>query len=346
MNIRFIRTTLATTFAVLLCGALAACGSSSTKRADGKPLRTVKVLLDWTPNTNHSGLYLAKERGWYRDAGLDVQIIEPGNGADVLTMVGNDSVDFGVSASEQLVPARAQGVPVVSVAAIIEHNTSSLVALRSSGITTLADLPGRTYGAFGGGFEKALVDALVACGGGDPKDVTFKEVGDTDFRQGMTRKQFDFVWVFDAWDTIRLRDLDHLDLSHFAFRDHTDCIPDWYTPVLVTSERHITADPKMVQAFMSATARGYREAMHDPKAAAAALLHAAPELDSALVERSAAWLAPRYASDPDAWGRQTAATWNRFVAFLVTNKLVKADFATAAAWTDRFLPPPGGAHTS
>lgn len=317
------------------------CGTASTT-APARGKRThVTVMLDWTPNTNHSGIYLAKANGYYEQAGLDVSIVQPGQGADVNQVVGAGTVQFGISASEQLVPARAAGVPVVSVAAIIEHNTSSLISLRSSGIERPRDLAGHTYGAFGGTFEKALVDALVACDGGDPGAVRFTQVGDADYRDGLTRHLYDAVWVFDGWDVIRIADIDKVPLTRIPFIDHTDCIPDWYTPILVTSERLISKDPALVRAFTRATAHGYRDAMADPSAAAKALLAGAEGLDPDLVRRSAVYLAGRYAATPSAWGHQDQEVWSTFVAFLERNKIVKGGFDTRAAYTNAFLPSGG-----
>lgn len=321
----------------VLCSAIVACGSSSSGRA--APGRTkVTVMLDWTPNTNHSGMYLAKEKGWYADAGLDVTFLQPGGNDDVNQIVANGTATFGISASEQLIPARQGGLPLVSIAAILQHNTSSLVALRSSGIRTPGDLAGRRYGAFGGGFEKALISKLVSCGGGNPSTVKYVDVGNADYRNGLTRHHYDFVWVFDGWDVIRMQDIDHMSLSRIPFSAHTSCIPDWYTPIMVTSANEIKAHPATVRAFMSATARGYRSAMAQPDEAAAALLAGAPELDHDLVERSSRYLASRFASDPAKWGIQDPAVWNRFVDFLTKAKIAKPGFDTAAAYTNSFLP--------
>lgn len=317
-----------------------ACSSGAAKSQSpgtGK-LKRVTVMLDWTPNTNHSGMYLARAKGYYRDAGLSVTFLQPGQGADVNQVVGQGTVDFGVSASEQLVPARAAGVPVVSIAAIIQHNTSSIISLKKSGITRPRDLTGHTYGAFGGTFEKALIDRLVSCDGGNPKAVKTTQVGDSDYREGMQRGHFDAVWVFDGWDVIRLADIDHVALNRIAFIDHTDCIPDWYTPILVTGQKLIDRDPALVRRFLTATARGYRDAMEDPKAAADALLAGAPGLDRNLVGKSASFLASRYADDPNAWGHQQRAVWQRFVAFLEKHGIVKPGFDVDSAFTNAFLP--------
>ncbi|MBS1848487.1 MAG: ABC transporter substrate-binding protein [Actinobacteria bacterium] len=328
--------------AVLSVALVAGCAgrhssTSGTAPKSASPAK-VRVMLDWTPNTNHAGMYLAKSAGYYRAAGLEVTFIQPGQNSDPNQAVGSGTVDFGISASEQLIPARAHGVPVVSVAAIIQHNTSSLITLASSAIDRPRDLAGHTYGSYGGGdFEKALVDQLVSCDGGDPSKVRFTQVGDSDYREGLTKRQFDAVWVFDGWDVIRLRDIDHLAIDRMPFSEYQHCIPDWYTPILVTSEKLIAKNPALVKAFMAATARGYRQAMAHPDQAAASLIAQAPGLDSNLVRRSMHYLSTRYAADPAAWGEQDPKVWNRFVDFLEAHHIVAAGFDTKAAYTNRFL---------
>ncbi len=334
------RRTAPTLLALLVAASVvvAACGGGGDGTAADDELRPVKVMLDWSPNTNHAGMYLADAEGIYADAGLDVTFLQPGATSDPNQAVGAGSVDFGISAGEQLVPARAEGVPVISVAGIIEHNTSSLLSLASTGITGPAGLAGHTYGAYGATFEEALIRQLVACDGGDPDAVEFTQVGDSDYRQGLTSGHFDAVWVFDGWDVIRLRDIDDLDVSTIPFADHLDCIPDWYTPILVANAEVAESDPDFVRAFTEATARGYAAAMADPDTAARALLDGAEGLDPDLVERSMTYLAEHYAEDPDAWGRQDAAVWDRFVTFLEDNDIVAAGVDTDAAWTNAFLP--------
>lgn len=335
------RRVLVTSTVVLAALCLAAsCGGGASTTA-GRKMTRVQLMLDWTPNTNHSGFYLARQRGFYRDAGLDVSIVEPGQGANVEQAVGTGVVQFGVSASEQVVPARQAGIPILSIAALIQHNTSSLISLESSGITRPRDLAGHTYGAFGGTFEKALIESLVRCDGGDPSRVRFTKVGDVDYRDGLTRHQYDTVWVFEGWDVIRIADIDKVPLATIPFAEHTDCIPDWYTPVLITSERLAAGNPALVRRFVQATAKGYRMAMADPSAAADALLAGANGLDRDLVTRSAAFLASRYAEDPDAWGRQSAAVWSRFVAFLTQQHIITPGFDSGDAFTNKFLDPTG-----
>lgn len=338
------RTVTRTATAVLAVCALAfgACGGDGDEGAGGASggdLQPVTLVLDWTPNTNHSGLYLAEAEGWYEEAGLDVEIIQPGESGSV-QLLGAGRADIAVTVAEALVPARAEGVPVISIAAVIEHNTSSLVGLASNGIDGPADLEGLRYGGFGGQLEQELVERLVECDGGDPSTIDFVEVGNVDYRVGLERDFYDFVWIFDGWDGIRLSELQDVDVDTVPFIEHTDCIPDWYTPVLATTEQLADEDPEMVRAFTEATARGYRQAMADPERAAASLLDGAPELDAELVERSAEYLAKRYAEDPERWGRQEASVWDDFTGFLVEAGLIDEAIDVDAAFTNEFLPGP------
>ena len=320
--------------AVLAMGLVAAaCGDDD----DGGELRSITMMLEWTPNTNHAGIYIASAKGWYEDAGLDVEIIEPGAGG-VEQVVGAGRAHFGISVQENVIPARAQDVPIVSVAAIIEHNTSSLIALGDEGITRPRDLEGKTYGGFGGALETALVSTLVECDGGDPDGVTFAEVGNVDYLVGMEQNHYDFVWIFDGWDGVRYTQVLSEDITFIPFIDYADCIPDWYTPVIITSEALIADDPESVKAFVEATARGYRFAIENPAEAAEILLDAAPELDAELVRLSAEFLAGRYADDPAAWGRQDLGIWTRFESFLREAGLTTEEIDVSEAFTNEFLP--------
>jgi ABC-type nitrate/sulfonate/bicarbonate transport system substrate-binding protein len=262
-----------------------------------------------------------------------------------LPALASGDADFAVSVQEALTPARAQGAPAVSVAAILASNTSSLIALADDRITRPRDLAGHRYGGFGGELETELIDTLVECDGGDPGSVEFVEVGNVDYRAGLERDFFDVVWIFDGWDGIRLRQAG-LDVTTLPFDEHFDCIPDWYTPLLATSEQAIADDPEMVRDFMAVTARGYQTAIDDPDAAATALLAAAPELDEALVRASAEYLAGEYAAAGRPWGVQDEEVWRDFTTFLEQAGVVDDGFAVDDAWTNDFLPPSGAASAS
>ncbi len=316
---------------------LTACGDDDDDAAGA--LKSVTLMLNWTPNTQHSGIYLAIEKGYYRDAGLDLTIVEPAAGG-VEQVIGAGKAEFGISAQEYVVPARAEGVPILSIAAILQHNDSSLMALKKSGIKRPKDLEGKTYGGFGGPLEIELISKLVACDGGDPKKVKFAEVGNVDYLVGMEQGQYDLVWVFEGWDVLRANEVEGKKVTTILFKDWFTCIPDWYTPVFITSESFAKASPEVVKKFIAATAKGYDLAGTDAKAAAAALLKASPESDKKLVEASAAYHVAKYVDKGRAWGTQDLAIWEAFVKFLRDAKIVDKDVDVQAAFTNDFLPKP------
>jgi ABC-type nitrate/sulfonate/bicarbonate transport system substrate-binding protein len=334
------RTSTPTLFAALLAATallVTACGDDGGSSDAAIDTRDVTLVLDWTPNTNHGGIYAADAAGFYDEVGIDLEIIQPGQ-TGALQAVATGNAEFGISVQESLVPAQTHGVPVVAVAAIVQHNTSSLLALAESGIDGPGDLVGHRYGGFGGQLETALISKLVECASADPDDVDYVEVGNTDYRVGLETGAFDFVWIFDGWDKIRLEQAG-VDVSTVSFIDHVDCIPDWYTPMIVTSTDQIDDDPALVADFMAATARGYQLAIDDPTAAADALLDAAPELDADLVRASAEFLAGQYALDAPRWGHQDADTWTTFVDFLVDSGLLdQQPDNVASLYTNEFLP--------
>ncbi len=328
-----IKRILIVTFALVML--TSACGGSASAPAP-KLVKKVKLMLDWTPDTNHSGVYLAKDRGYYKDAGIDVEILQPGAQGS-LASLGTGDVDFAITPEEQLIPARSQGVPVVSIAALLSTNTTSLVSLASDNITRPKDLEGKTYGGYGAPLEKQLVDSLVKCDGGDPTKVKYAEVGEVDYRAGMEQNKFDFAWLFDGWDVMRLQQ-QNVAINKITFADHFNCIPDWYTLLLATNEAKIAKDPETVRAFMKATAHGYRDAISEPSTAADSLLKAAPELDAKLVRASQPFVSGKYAANSQSWGEETKTSWAAFEEFLRSSKLIEKPIDIEKAFTNDFLP--------
>lgn len=314
-------------FAAMACGG----GGSSSG------LKKVTLMLDWTPNTNHSGIYVAKDRGWFKDAGLDVQIVEPAQ-SGVEQVVGNGNADFGISVMESVIPARAEGVPIVSIAAIRQHDGSSFMSLAGDNIKRPKDFEGKTYGGFGGALETSLVKQLVTCDGGDPNKVNFVEVGNVDYLAGMQQNRFDFVWVFDSWDVIRARDVENVPVNSVPLLDYQKCIPDWYTPVVITNEKMLKQDPDTVRKFMAAVSKGYNYAMQNPADTASILLKAAPELDKTLVTNSAKFMTTQYVDPGRQWGLQDASIWTNFEKFLRNAGLTTTPVDVTAAFTNDYLP--------
>ena len=341
---RFFVTTRITVF-LLLMVLTAACmpiespaqgGESNADSGSEAALTNVTLMLDWTPNTNHTGLYVALEKGWYEEAGLNVEIIIPGE-SDVHQVVGAGSADFGVSYQEGMTFARVEEVPVVSIAAVIQNNTSGFASRSSAGIQTPADLAGKRYGSFSSPIEYPTIDLLMQCGDGEgtAADVEFIDIGWADFLSVTEADQVDFAWIYYGWGGIHA-ELQGVELDVIMLKDYLDCIPDYYTPVLMTSEAMITENPETVQAFMEASAKGYEFAIENPTEAADILLATNPDLDAELVQASQAWLANEYQAEASQWGIQSVDVWQNYADFLIANEIIES-FDGEAAFTNEFL---------
>ncbi|SFA70534.1 MULTISPECIES: ABC transporter substrate-binding protein [unclassified Bacillus (in: firmicutes)] len=325
--------------AVLLSlGLMAGCSKEEPvveKKAEkNDTLKDVSIVLDWTPNTNHTGIYVAKEKGYFEDAGLDVEIIMPGEaGADQLVASGKS--EFGVGYQEAITQARIQDVPIVSIAAIIQHNTSGFASPESKGIKTPKDFEGKTYGGWGSPVEKQVITSLMNEEKGDAKKVDIVSMGDTDFFTAVKR-DIDFAWIYYGWTGVEA-ELRGEKLNMVYLTDYSDKL-DYYTPVLTTSEKMIEEDPETVRAFVNAVSKGYDFAIENPSEAADVLIKAVPDLDPKLVKKSQEWLSPKYKDDAPRWGEQTLYIWENYANWMYENGLLEKPLDAKKAFNNQFLP--------
>ncbi len=299
-----------------------------------KSTSDITFVLDWTPNTNHTGVYVALENGYFADKGLNVEIIQPSEGT-AEQLVAANTAQFGISYQENVTFARAQGIPVVSVAAVIQHNTSGFMSLKSEGIMSPADFSGKKYGGWGSDIETAMVKYLMEQSGGDSNTVEIVTIGDTDFFVASATGAVDFAWVYEAW-TLKEAELKGMDVNYFGIAEFSDVL-DFYTPVIITNEENISSNKKMVKDFMSAVAKGYEYAIKNPDKAAAILLKHAPELDKDLVEASQRFLMDKYQGDAEKWGIQKTETWDRYTGWLFDNGFIEEIVKSEEAFTNAFI---------
>jgi ABC-type nitrate/sulfonate/bicarbonate transport system substrate-binding protein len=321
---------------VLLAVFLAAVGCQPAEPTGTAPPRHVVAMLDWFPNTNHTGLYVALEKGWYNDQGLEVEIIQPAEGSTLVQVVAAGQADFGISYQEEVSYARAEDVPIVSVAAIIQHNTSGFASPQDRGITRPKDFEGRRYGSWGSPIERAVLDVLMSCDGGDVDEVEFIDIGWADYFT-VIQRDVDFAWIFYGWTGVEA-ELRGTPLDVVMLNDWSDCVPDYYTPVIITGEQNVAEEPGLVRSFMAATARGYEFAISNPTEAAEILLKHAPESNADLVRRSQQWLSPRYQADAPRWGEQKLEIWQDYADWMADRELLPRHIDAEDAFTNEFLP--------
>lgn len=331
----------AKTILCLLLGLLLlATGCAQEKKAPPQQAKQeapkkVTVVLDWFPNTNHTGLYVAKDKGFYKEQGLEVEIIQPGQGSTADQLVAAGKADFGISYQESITQARATGIPLVSIAAVIQHNTSAFASLKEANITSPKDFEGKRYGGWGAPVEEAVIKAVMEKAGADPGKVQNITLGATDFFASIGRDA-DFEWIYYGWDGVEAKRRG-MDLNLIMLKD-LDPALDYYTPVIATGEKHIAEQKDLVKKFMAATSQGYRWSIENPAGAADILIKNAPELNAELVKASQDWVSQKYQEDAPRWGEQREEVWSRYANWMFERKLIPQNIEAKKAFTNEFLP--------
>jgi ABC-type nitrate/sulfonate/bicarbonate transport system substrate-binding protein len=301
---------------------------------DSNELKKVTVILDYVPNTNHTGMYVALDKGYYEAEGLDVEIIEPTDGATA-TLVAQQKGTFGISYQEDVTIALAaeDPLPIKAVATIIQHNTSGFVSLADSGITSPADFEGKTYAGWGGAGESAVLEACMTQAGADFSKLDMVISDGTGFEA--LGNSCDIMWFFEAWDNV-MADINGCELNYMECRQLDERL-DYYTPVIITSDAVIESDPEMISAFLRATAKGYEDTIADPDAAAETLSAYAPDYDLDMLKKSQEILADKFMEDTDVWGLMKDEVWDNYSDFLKEYGVIDEVLPAGDCYTNEFL---------
>ncbi len=274
----------------------------------------VRLALDWVPNTNHTGIYVALANGWYEEAGVALHILPYGS-VSPEALVANGQAEVAVSGSEGVLTSVVTEEPIVSVAAILSTNTAALAVLKGSGVTRPSELDGKIYAAYGGPYEDAVVGAVIRHDGGqgDFRSALLNVAGFDALLAGRA----DFVWIFEGWQGVQA-EREGIELTLFNFNDYG--VPDYYTPNLVSSAETIENNPEALRAFLRATARGYTFAAENPEEAAELLIETAPAgsfPDPDLVRDSQRFVSRVYIADGEVWGHQRPELWRGYQTMLL-----------------------------
>ncbi len=321
---------------------LCACGNTASKRnSDTKAekstnnLEKITMVLDWTPNTNHTGIYVAQEKGYFKEAGLEVSVIQPpDNGATDL--VASGGAEFGIDFQDTLAAAFSSDspLPVTAVAAILQHNTSGLISLKKKGIDSPGKLAGHSYATWDSPIEQAVLKNVVEKDGGDFSKVKLISTYVEDIVAAL-HADIDSVWIYYGWDGVKC-DMEGLSTNFLPFADMNPTF-DYYSPVIIGNNAYMKKNPDVTKAFLSAVKKGYEFAAENPSDAADILFKAAPELDEKLVKKSQEYLSKQYVADAAQWGEIDADRWNGFYQWLNENKLIDNALDENAGFTMDYL---------
>ena len=311
--------------------------SQTVSTGEKEPLEKVTFVLDWTPNTNHTGIYMALEKGYFEEVGLDVEIVQPPEDGAVV-LVASGKAQFGISYQDSLAAALAgeDRIPVTAVAAVIQHNTSGIISRDGEGMERAKGLEGKSYATWNGAIELATLEQVMNDDGGDFSKMELIPSTVTDEVSALRNHSVDALWIFYAWAGIKT-EIENIETDYFYFAE-VNPVFDYYTPVIVSGDRFLEEHPETAKAFLEAVSKGYADAMEHPEAAADILCKAAPELDKELVVASQKYLADQYQADAPYWGYIDADRWNNFYRWVNEKQLVEGVVPLDYGFTNAYLP--------
>lgn len=319
------------TIAVILA-IIVVVGAFALLKNTDKPVSPseITLCLDWTPNTNHTGFYVAESLGYYEEEGLKITIVQPPEDGSAL-MTASGQAQFGITAQDSMAPSYASENPlgVTAVAALLQHNTSGIISRKGEGCDSPKGLEGKTYSTWDSPVEKAMISYVMEKEGADFSKVNLIPNVITNEPQALKNGDTDAIWIFYGWGGI-LSEIDEVDCDFFFFSD-IDSAMDYYTPTLIANDEFLKENPDTAKAFLRATAKGFQYAINNPEEAARILIDGDTTGSligsEKLVTESQKWLSEYYISDAPYWGYIDPQRWNGFYSWLYENDLTDKDLA-------------------
>ena len=272
------------------------------------------VILDWFVNPDHAPLVVAKAKGFFTEAGLDVDLVAPADPNDPPKLVAAGKADAAVSYQPQLHIQVAEGLPLVRIGTLVATPLNSLVVLRHGPIRSISDLRGRKVGFSVGGFEDALLGAMLRHHGLALDDVTLVNVNFS-LSPSLIAGQVDAV--IGAFRNFELNQLDIARQPGRAFYPEEEGVPA-YDELIVVAHRDRLGDPRLKR-LITAVERGVRHLINHPEESWRLFIEAYPDLDDELNRLAWRDTLPRFALRPAALDR---GRYERFAAFLKSRRIV------------------------
>ncbi|MFD2371542.1 ABC transporter substrate-binding protein [Brevibacillus sp. GCM10020057] len=320
-----------TVVALLLSAGLAACGNQSGGQQAAPDANHAKepteltVALDWYPNAVHSFLYAAEEQGYFKEENLKVNLQMPSDSNDPLKMAAAGKVDLAISYQTQVVQARSEGIPVVSVAALVRHPLNVIMTRKDSGIDTPQKLAGKNVGYPSVPLDESIVRNVVKEAGGDDSGISFTDIG-FDIVPALTGKKVDAV--VGGYKNHEQLILEKNGVPVNAFSPTDFGVPDFYELVLTTSDDTLGKKQQAIEAFLRAAAKG-QEYVKANKAKALDLLLSKQAnefpLDKDVETKSLDILLPLMDAGDKPFGSQAAESWQTLIDWMKKEQLITQD---------------------
>ncbi|HEX5763650.1 MAG TPA: ABC transporter substrate-binding protein [Solirubrobacterales bacterium] len=328
MNVRSLRPA-AVLAALLAAVLLAACGEKSEDAA-GQP-QPFTLTLDFYPNPDHAGIYMAEQLGYFREAGIDVSIQTPSDPAAPIKQVAAGQTDLAISYEPEVVLAAEQGLDVLAVGALVDRPLTSLIWLKESRIGGIADLRGKTIATAGIPYQDAYLETILARARLAPSDVKTVNVGYGLLPALVGGRAEAMLGGFRNVEGVDLR---LRGKSPIVTPVDQLGVPSYDELVLVANRGALDDDSETLRVFLAALARGTAAAVERPNEATKALLDANPDLDPELTKAEVEATLPLLSRT----GRMDPAAWSRFVAWMRDNGQISGEPSPAELLSNEYLP--------
>lgn len=330
------RATLFSLAAVVCALAPLAAGCGEKAEEGGGTVEPFDLALDWFPNADHAGIYLAIERGYFDEAGLDVRPQAPSDPSAPIKQVAAGRADLAISYEPEVILARDQGLDVVAVAALASEPLTSLVSLPDSRVRNPQDLRGKRVATAGIPYQRGYLEAILDRAGLGLDDVEQVDVGLGLLPSLLSGKVDAVLGMF--WN-IEGVELEERGERPIVFPVDELGIPTYDELVLVAQNEHVAEDPEAIELFIAALERGTEEARRDPAAAARALIDANPDLDPGLTRAQVEATVPVLAREQARpYGYMRASEWEAFAGFFADQGLAATRFGAGDLLTNELLP--------
>lgn len=322
--------------------ALAACGSDgggSEKESEsgGGGVDKMTVLMDWFPNPDHISLYMAQEMGAWKDQNLDVKLQPPSNNTDSLKLVSLGQMPVAISYANAVINAEAQGLDVVSVAALIPTTLNSLILNKTDEVQDITDLKGKNIGSSGDPISEKMWAWVLKEKGFSDDDIKFVSINQGYSPAMISGKVAAIIGAYQNIESVELRDHG---LDPVGFRVGEVGIPDYDELVIIANRSKLEKDKDyrdQVTRFLAGLAKGDEKAQADPAAALAAIKPVAKGYSADALEEMVELTAPLLAN-PEGFGYQDTDQWQGLADWLYENKAIDKQVDTSTVVNNDLLP--------
>ena len=328
---------IATMFIIVFVFTINACDIIDDNSLSNENTKSkVKIALDWYPNANHIGFFIAKNKGYFEEEGLDVTLYTPSDPSTVLQTVGSGSDDFGVSYQPDVLLARAQDVPVVSVLGIVQHPLNSIMSLKTSNIVTPKDLVGKKVGYPGIPTDEPLLETMLRSEGSNGlKDVELVNVGFNLSESLISGKVDAIIGAYWTHESILMENKGY-PVNIMKVQEWG--VPDYYELVLVTNEDKINNNSRLVSSLTNALVKGFEDAINEPQLGVDILVKESnEEIDESIDRPGADLLVEEWQDSSGDFGVQKLDKWQSFSNWMFNKGLLTKQIVAEDAFTNKFI---------